>query len=311
MKEFQQLTDTILMIRPACFGYNEETAANNAFQSNSDKFTQEEVQQAAIREFDAFVEKLRAAGVEVLVFDDLPDPQKPDAVFPNNWVSFHQDGKVITYPMYSALRRKERRQDIIDELDQNFKITGHIHLEAAENEERFLEGTGSMILDRENKIIYACLSDRTNGDLLKELAKHISYEAIVFESVDRHGQPIYHTNVMMALGKDFAVVCMESLPNEADRKQLANRLKTTGKTLVEITFDQMEHFAGNMLQVRNKDGQVLLVMSAQAYDSLGAKQIDQLKAHTDILVAAIPTIETYGGGSVRCMMAEVFLPSRS
>ncbi|MEY4135311.1 MAG: hypothetical protein RL386_1661 [Bacteroidota bacterium] len=295
------------MVRPAHFGYNEETADSNAFQRTDDALTSETVQARAAAEFDGMVAGLRAAGVEVIVIDDRPEVYTPDAVFPNNWVTFHEDGSVITYPMYSAKRRMERRADIIEMLSRQYRIEDRLKMEWHERENRFLEGTGSMILDRPNHIVYACLSERTDEELLEEFCLFSGYEKVLFHAMDGQGKPIYHTNVMMALGETFAVVALDTLPIPAERAKLLAFLHHTHKEVIEISIAQMMSFAGNMLQVRSKTGETFLVMSQQAYASLSGEQLARIEAHTRILTANIPTIEMYGGGSVRCMMAEVFL----
>lgn len=304
-----QTTSTILMIRPANFAFNEETAASNAFQSRDGKMTAEEMRQNAMREFDDFVKKLRDAGVSVIVADDSPAPAKPDAVFPNNWVTFHQEGFVVTYPMFAPTRRKERREEVIEEiLQKGFLSKNHIHLEGNEANGRYLEGTGSIIFDHQNRLAYACLSPRTDANLLEELCQKIGYQKVVFRAMDANGQDIYHTNVMMAMGETFVVICLDSVRDSAERWMLEEKLKATGKEIVDITLAQMNAFAGNMLQVRNTSGDTILTMSEQAYRSLAPVQIQILERHTRLLHSPIETIETYGGGSARCMMAEVFLP---
>ena len=297
------------MIRPANFAFNEETAANNAFQSRDGKMSAGEMRQNAVREFDNFVNKLRDAGVNVIVADDSPSPAKPDAVFPNNWVSFHQEGFVVTYPMFAPTRRKERREEVIEEiLQKGFSFKNRIHLESSEANNRYLEGTGSIIFDHQHRLAYACLSPRTDAGLLEELCQKIGYQKVVFHAVDANGQDIYHTNVMMALGETFVVICLDSVRDAAERRMLEEKFRATGKEIVDITLEQMNAFAGNMLQVRNTMGDTILVMSEQAYHSLTPAQIKTLEQHTRLLHSSIETIETYGGGSARCMMAEVFLP---
>jgi hypothetical protein len=305
-----QTTAHILMVRPANFAFNAETAENNAFQSRDNNMSAEEMRQNAIREFDGFVAQLRAAGVQVLVAEDSALPAKPDAVFPNNWVSFHADGSIVTYPMYAPTRRLERREEIIqDLLRQGFRTNGkRLHLEQYEAEGRFLEGTGSIIFDHPHRLAYACLSPRTDAALLEELCQAIGYQKVVFHAVDASGQDIYHTNVMMALGETFVVICMDSVRDTAERALLERHFADTRKAIVDISLDQMNAFAGNMLQVRNLDGDTILVMSSTAYQALRPEQVATLEAHTRLLHAPIPTIENYGGGSARCMMAELFLP---
>lgn len=310
MQNIQQTTDTLLMVRPAHFGFNEETAGNNAFQVNDQSLSANEIQEQAKAEFDAFVAKLRAAGIKVIVVEDTSTPLTPDAVFPNNWVTFHQDGLIITYPMYAPKRRLERREDVLNDLGRQFAITNHVRMEAHEEQDKFLEGTGSMILDRPNRLVYACLSPRTDAVLLDEFARITGYTPVVFHATDAQGQDIYHTNVMMAVGESFVVIVLDSVRDEQEKAALLARFAATGKEVIELSLAQMMTFAGNMLQVRNSAGETFLVMSTQAYESLQTKQITQIEKHTRILHSPIKTIETYGGGSARCMMAEVFLPER-
>ena len=303
-------TNSILMIRPANFGFNSQTAGNNAFQSENKGESSKVIATKAREEFDEMVKILRSNGINIIVVEDTDEPEKPDAVFPNNWISFHVNGAVLTYPMFAPNRRIERREDIIDELGKTFKVERRYTFEHYEEDNMFLEGTGSMLFDRDHKIVYACLSQRTDARLLDKFCVLVEYQRMVFHSVDRNGMPIYHTNVMMALGEDFAVVCMESLNIPEEAKELKDTLEHTGKEIVEISYDQMEAFAGNMLQVRNDTGQTFLVMSKTAHDSLNEDQIARLSAKTQILPIDISTIEYYGGGSVRCMMAEVFLEKK-
>lgn len=309
MENIQQTTDTLLMVRPAHFGFNEETAGNNAFQVNDQSLSASEIQEQAKAEFDAFVAKLRAAGIQVIVVEDTAEPLTPDAVFPNNWVTFHHDGLIITYPMYAPKRRLERREDVLNDLGREFAITNHVRMEAHEEQDKFLEGTGSMILDHPNCLVYACLSPRTDAVLLDEFARITGYTPVVFHAVDAQGQDIYHTNVMMALGESFVVIVLDSVRDEKEKAALLARFAATGKEVIDLSLAQMLAFAGNMLQVRNTAGQTFLVMSTQAYESLQTKQITQIEKHTRILHSPIKTIETYGGGSARCMIAEVFLPA--
>ena len=305
-----QTTSNILMVRPANFGFNEETADSNVFQSRDKALTKGTAIQKAIVEFDTLVEKLRAKGVNVIVVEDTPDPIKPDAVFPNNWVTFHEDGTVITYPMLSKIRRQERRDDVIENLMDNFFISRKVELESYEEDDIILEGTGSLILDRIYGLAYACLSPRTSEDLLNRFCEVADFEPVAFHSVDGNGQEIYHTNVMMAMGETFVVICMDTVKDENEKADLLDKFKGTGKEAIEISLDQMMQFAGNMLQVRNENGDTFLVMSGSAFRSLDEGQIKKIEKHTEIIHSDIPTIETLGGGSVRCMMAEVFLPKR-
>ncbi|TNE58943.1 MAG: amidinotransferase [Bacteroidetes bacterium] len=305
----QQTTPYILMVRPVNFGFNAETAASNAFQHNDTSLSPEAIRRQAVEEFDAFVNALREAGVQVIVAQDSARPVKPDAVFPNNWVTFHQEGFLVTYPMFAPTRRRERRRQVLDTvLKEGFSSEKRINLEFNEKIDRFLEGTGSIIFDHQHRLAYACLSTRTDAALLQDLCDILDYTPVVFHSVDVHGQDIYHTNVMMAMGETFVVICLETIRDANERALVLRHFSETGKEVVEITLSQMESFAGNMLQVRTLKGEQLLVMSEQAYQSLTPEQVGRLEKHTGILYWPIPTIETYGGGSVRCMMAEVFLP---
>jgi hypothetical protein len=295
------------MIRPANFGFNPETAASNAFQKPIEKDAQT-ISQTAIREFDAAVENLRASGVSVIVCNDSLSSVKTDAVFPNNWISFHADGTLVLYPMLSANRRLERRADIIDSLKHKFKITDIIDLTNHERENRFLEGTGSVVFDHANKLAYAALSPRTDLSVLLTLCKHLAYEPVVFRACDENGVEIYHTNVMMCVGEQFAVVCLESITNGDERAGVIDQLRSSGHEIVDITFAQMNAFAGNMLELRSNDGQNLLVLSQTAFESLTATQKNELTKYCEFVPVDIPTIETVGGGSARCMIAEIFLP---
>jgi len=306
----RQTTRHILMVRPANFGFNEETAANNAFQSRDGRLSPDAIRQKAVEEFDAFVQRLRDAGVDVLVALDSDSPIKPDAVFPNNWATFHQEGWLITYPMFAPTRRRERSENVLKvAFDAGFQVEKRVHLETGESTENYLEGTGSIIFDHQNRLAYACLSPRTDAGLLEELCRELGYEKVVFHAVDAHGQDIYHTNVMMAMGETFVVICLDTVRDAQERTMLENKFRETGKEIVLISLDQMNAFAGNMLQIRNDREETLLVMSEQAYRSLTPAQTQALERHTKLLHSPIETIETYGGGSARCMMAEVFMPS--
>ena len=305
-----QYTSNILMIRPASFRMNEETAVNNYFQSET-QLDPRMVVGAAQREFDEFVALLRANGVNVIVVEDIKENDTPDALFPNNWISMHEDGKVGLYPMFAENRRRERREDILDILEENgFEISEVIDYSSAEEEEVFLEGTGSLILDRENGIAYCALSDRADEELLIEFCEDFEYTPIIFgayQSTDNKRLPIYHTNVMMCVADRFAVICLDSIDDKKERKAVKEQLKSNGKTIVAITEKQMHEFAGNMLQVKAKNGPAL-VMSDRAYGSLQPDQIKTLESFGPIIHPKLDIIETCGGGSARCMMAEVFLP---
>jgi hypothetical protein len=308
----KQITDSILMIRPVAFRMNEQTAVNNYYQNASDK-SLDEIQVEAMQQFDQFVTVLRDKGVNVIVVQDTASPETPDSIFPNNWVSFHLDGTVCTYPMFAENRRLERRQDIIDLLKKDFEVTEIIDFTDWEAKSGFLEGTGSLILDRENKIAYAAISERTMNEPLDDFCDRTGFSSIRFhayQTVDGRRLPIYHTNVMMCLGETFAVVCTESIDAPDERLALTIKLRETGKELIEISELQKEHFAGNMLQVQSKDGHKLVVLSADAYFSLHEEQKEQLSHHGELLYSDISTIEYLGGGSARCMMAEIFLPKK-
>jgi len=301
-----QTTSTILMIRPVSFAFNEQTAGSNAFQNRNAE--QQLVQDNALQEFDRFVDILRENGVEVIVIDDTAEPHTPDSIFPNNWVSFHNDGTVFLYPMMAENRRLERREDIIMGLEDEFKVKHVIDLSHFEHEHKFLEGTGSMVLDRENKIAYACLSPRTDKIVLDEFCKDSGYKAVHFHAVDQNDMDIYHTNVLMCIGSSYAVICLNSIKSEDEKQSVINSLKSNQKQIVAISFEQMNHFAGNMLEVQNKDGESLIVMSKSAWDSLNYEQRAILSSFSKPVYSDISTIENNGGGSARCMMAEVHLP---
>jgi hypothetical protein len=297
------------MIRPVRFGFNEETAASNAFQNGQvAQQTRVAAQEAALREFDEMVQLLRNAGVDVTVVEDTAEPHTPDSIFPNNWVSFHYNGTIILYPMQAENRRAERRPDILDQLREHFFINRVVDLTHYEQEGKYLEGTGSMVLDRRYKIAYACQSPRTHEEVLDAFALQMNYEIVRFSAVDDAGKPIYHTNVMLCIGDQFAVICLEAIPDLDERLVVRSSLEMSGRQVVEITLDQMKQFAGNMLQVKNSRGGSLLVMSTTAYESLTPRQIDSLDDHCELLHVDLPIIEAYGGGSARCMMAEVHLP---
>ncbi|MES2265912.1 MAG: arginine deiminase-related protein [Bacteroidota bacterium] len=304
----RQSTNNLLMIRPVAFGFNVQTAESNAFQKQD--ADQQAVQQKAQQEFDGFVNVLRSNGVNVTVINDTLEPHTPDSIFPNNWVSFHDNGDIFLYPMQAENRRLERREDIIRQLEDNFKANHVIDLSRFEAKDQFLEGTGSMVLDREAKIAYACLSPRTNAEVLKAFCDYTGYQAVTFDAFDQNGQAIYHTNVLMAIGTKFAVICLDSITDTSEKEAVVASLKSTGKEIIDINFDQMNHFAGNMLEVKNANGETLIVMSQTAYNSLSEEQKGTLEKHGKLVYADINTIETNGGGSARCMMAEVHLVER-
>ncbi len=298
-----QLTNHIMMVRPASFGFNQETADNNAFQSEAQHTSDADVAAMALAEFDRAVVALRGRGVKVTVIEDTPSPAKPDAIFPNNWVSFHQPGVVITYPMFAANRRVERSEAIIDSIVPAYR---RYAFEYYEEDGLFLEGTGSLILDRINKIAYASLSERTDIRLLDKWCVLMKYKQVSFRAEDENGLPIYHTNVIMALGSDLAIICLECMPVEAEREAIVAELEASGKTIIDISLDQVKAYAGNMLQVLDGSGQPLLVMSSQARSSMTDEQMHTILQRSDVVDIDIPAIEQIGGGSIRCMMAEVF-----
>jgi len=301
-----QHTNHILMIRPVRFTYNEQTASSNSFQQ-SDAHN-DQTQQLALAEFDGMVDCLRAEGVQVWVVEDTPEPHTPDSIFPNNWMSMHEDGRMVLYPMQALNRRQERRADIAFNLGDVFAMADIVDYTPYEAQNQFLEGTGSMVLDREHKVCYACLSPRTHLNILEQFCAEFGYTLVTFDALDRSGAPIYHTNVVMCVGTQFKVVCMECIPDESQR----NKIRNAGpQTIIEISLEQLEHFAGNMLEVMNDKGETLVVMSEQAYKSLTPPQINELSSYAKLVWAPLYTIESNGGGSARCMMAEVFLPLKS
>ncbi len=299
-----QNTHTVVMVRPAAFGFNEETALNNHFQENSQQ-NNSQLQQLAMQQFDAMVQLLFSHGIEVLVLKDTADPKKPDAIFPNNWFSCN-NGKITIYPMQAKNRRIEKRKDLIEILKNKTGITIINDWSEFEKNEMFLEGTGSMIIDHDYRIIYACLSARTNETLLKDYCKKNNYTLIAFNAADKNGNEIYHTNVMMCVGNRFAVICLDAVTNDIERKVIVNNLQITGHEIVDISFTQMNSFAGNMLQLMNKKGEYFLVMSTTAFESLTHKQILTLQKYSTIITPDVNYIEKASGGSVRCMMAELF-----
>jgi hypothetical protein len=298
-----QNTSKILMIRPVGFTYNAETAGNNLFQIAGKAHN---AQEKALEEFDAFVQILKKNDIDVTVINDTPEPHTPDSIFPNNWISFHENNTAILYPMYAENRRAERKQHVKDIVNKNFNKTNIIDLTGFEKENIFLEGTGSMVLDRENKVAYACISPRTNKNLLDTFCKKMNYTACSFEANDENGNQIYHTNVMMCVADKFVVICLDAIINKEEKEEVINTIKQTSKEIIPISLKQMNCFAGNMLQLENTKEERLLVMSAQAFNSLTEKQIATLKNYNQIIYSDLKTIETNGGGSARCMIAEVF-----
>lgn len=309
----RQITDTIFMVRPSHFRMNEQTAINNYYQKVIRGVLPATILTKATAEFDQFVQKLEAAGIHVVVVEDKQETDTPDAVFPNNWVSFHNNGTVALYPMFAENRRAERREDILDILEEKGFVINHVvDYSEAENEGFFLEGTGSLLLDRVNRKAYCALSPRADEDLVIEFCEDFEYTPVIFtanQTVNGKRLPIYHTNVMMCLGEDFSVICLDSIDDKKERKNVLKHLKQDGKELIVITEKQVNHFAGNMLQVMGKNGSYV-VMSKAAHQSLTATQIAQIEKRSTILSSSLDVIEACGGGSARCMMAEVFLPKQ-
>ena len=305
-----QTTDTVLMIEPAAFGFNAETAQNNYFQINSENA---ETQTKALQEFNNFVEKLRSKGINVITVKDTLEPHTPDSIFPNNWISMHQDGTVVLYPMCAVNRRWERRNDILEILKRNFSVKEIIDLSAPENDGKFLEGTGSMIFDHDNKLAYGSVSLRLDEQLFREFCEKFGFEPVVFHSyqtANNERLPIYHTNVMMCVADQFVVICLDCIDDETERVKVVNAIVNSGKEIIEISESQMQQFAGNMLQVQNAEGKKFLVMSQSAYQSLTLEQISNIEKYSEIIYSDLETIETNGGGSARCMLAEVFLEKK-
>ena len=302
-----QTTNNILLIRPSNFCFNAETVSTNAFQKKTKIADNDFIKKNAIEEFDLFAKTLISKGVNVFIFNDTPSPVKPDAIFPNNWITFHADGTVILYPMFAPNRRLEKRQDIIDSIGQNFKIKNVVDFSNYEKENKFLEGTGSIIFDHENKIAYACFSSRTDKDVFIKVCEYLHYRPVYFSACDQNGIEIYHTNVMLCIGEKFAVICSGSILNSVEKEMVMTSLSRTGHQLIDITFEQMSNFAGNMLEIRTKENKNILVLSQSSFISLTEIQKIELIKYVELIPLSIKTIETIGGGSARCMIAEVFL----
>lgn len=304
-----QTTDTVLMVEPIAFGYNSQTAENNYFQIQQ---KETDIQQKALAEFQAFVEKLRSKGINVITVKDTLEPHTPDSIFPNNWVSFHRSGKVVTYPMFAPNRRVERRPEILDTVrEAGFAISEVEDLSGSEDQQKFLEGTGSMIFDHDYRVAYGSVSLRLDEELFRDFCESIGYQPVVFHSFQNVGNQrlaIYHTNVMMCVAQQFVVICLDCIDDEMEREKVQEVIKSTEKEIIEITEEQLQQFAGNMLQVQNTAGKQFLVMSETAYKSLRPDQISRIENYCEIIHADLHTIETNGGGSARCMLAEVFLP---
>lgn len=303
-----QHSSHILMIKPVQFDFNSQTAVNNSFQTSS---PDGEKQSRALAEFIRFIAVLDKNGIDVTVVEDTAEPHTPDSVFPNNWISFHADGRIVLYPMFAENRRLERKQHVLEAIQQKFQIQQTVDLSYFEKDGLFLEGTGSMVLDRDNRIAYACLSPRTMEEPLAAFCTEMSYRSISFTAVDRNGEPIYHTNVMMCVADAYVIICLDCIPNETEKQALMDSFRDTNKEIIRISYDQVNHFAGNMLQVHNEGGEKWLVMSSQAYHNLLAEQLALIEKYNPILHSDIKTIETNGGGSARCMMAEIFLPAKA
>jgi hypothetical protein len=298
------------MIEPVAFARNPDSARTNAFMRDASGRMPDELQSSALREFRALVGRLESEGVEALIFRDSVDSPSPDAIFPNNWVSFHENGQVILYPMEPPNRRRERRREILDWLstEMGFRVSEVVDLSFHETEGRFLEGTGSMVFDRPGKTVYASASPRTTPSLLREYGERFGLEVVSFRAYDAEGIPVYHTNVVLALGPGVAVLCSEAIRDPSERRGVVKSLESGGREVVEITMEQLYAFAGNMLAVENSRRETLLVMSERAFSSLRKAELQKLGRHARLVQSPIPTIEDFGGGSVRCMLAEVFLP---
>lgn len=299
----RQTTSKVLMVKPVRFGFNLQTADNNAFQKTG---FERRAQENALLEFTSYVALLRANGVDVAIAEDTPVPYTPDSIFPNNWFSTHEDGTLVLYPMYAPNRRNERKWEVLETIRRNFDVRRIIDLSWWENEGLFLEGTGSMVLDRCNKVVYAAKSQRTSEKVLQDFCKQTDYSPICFEALDRQGNPIYHTNVMMSIGSTHSVICSEAIRDENERKTVLDSIEKAGKKIVDISFGQLESFAGNMLELQNTAGRSILVMSATARKSLTPEQNRELNACFKVLSPQLDSIEMNGGGSARCMLAELF-----
>ncbi len=298
-----QTTSTVFMVKPVCFGFNEQTAGNNAFQKEG---FEKGAQEKGLAESNEFVDLLKSNDINVVVAEDTLEPKTPDSVFPNNWFSTHETGEFVLYPMFAPNRRAERKDVFIETIKKNFNCKKVVDLTSWEQKEKYLEGTGSMVLDRVAKIAYACKSPRTNEDVLNDFCQKLGYTPVLFNAVDRNGKMIYHTNVLMCVGSTFAILCSESIKDKEELKKVLKSLEKTGKKVVEISFAQMEHYAGNMLEVKNKQGKRFLIMSQTAFDCLTKEQKEYLEKECTILHPKIECIEVNGGGSARCMLAELF-----
>lgn len=305
-----QNTDTLLMIRPVAFRFNPETAENNYFQKNKEG---ENVQEKALAEFNTLVKKLKDKGINVIEIDDTLEPHTPDSIYPNNWISMQHDGSVVLYPMYAKNRRWERRTDIVEYLQKHFEVKQIDDRSTTERENRFLEGTGSMIFDHDNKIAYGCISERLDKELFIDFCTNYNFKAVAFnafQTANKQRLPIYHTNVLMSVAKEFVVICLATIDDKVEQKQLIDTIVNSGKEIMDISEEQMHHFAGNMLQVKNTEGNSFMVMSTTAFNSLTHYQKLFIEKYSEIIHSDLSTIEENGGGSARCMIAEVFLEKR-
>jgi hypothetical protein len=306
---FQQTPQFLFMVRPASFGFNEQTALTNSFQQKPID-DQQQIQKEALKEFDAMVELLKENEIELVVFEDTKDPVKPDAIFPNNWMSVHEDGKLLLYPMLTPNRRMERRPDFVQIIRDKFVIKDIIDFSAEERNKKVVEGTGSLVFDHVNKIAYAARSERTDEALVQEISQRLGYSPIIFNAVDQQGNAIYHTNVLMCVGEKFAIVCLDAIREDEDQERILSSLADTNHKIIAISYAQMEAFAGNMLEVKNKKGEPFVLLSQQAFNSLIPGQIDAITQFSDLLPINVKTIETYGGGSVRCMVGGIHAPKK-
>lgn len=304
---FSQAPSSVLMVRPKSFGFNSLTASTNAFQKSSIEDA-ELIQRKALLEFDAMVGLLQANEIEILVVEDSAEPEKPDAIFPNNWISFHHNGSVVLYPMLAENRRTERTNPVLDRVKQIYSVGQIMDLTFYEHQNKFLEGTGSVVFDYVNKIAYASRSPRTNEFILTDLIGKLGFNSVVFDAVDEQGQPVYHTNVLMGIGTEFAIICLDAIHQENDQDMLLESFATTGHKVIAISYAQMKLFAGNMMEVKSKSGEAFVLLSQQAFHSLLPGQLDALCKFVEPIPLRIPTIEMYGGGSVRCMVAGIFNP---
>jgi hypothetical protein len=302
-----QNTHKVMMVRPVNFGFNPETAASNAFQQKQEI---ENLNEIAQEEFDYYVDLLEDKGIEVIVIEDSENPIKPDAIFPNNWISMHEDGKLILYPMQAQNRRLERRQEIIDFIKSEFDVKEIIDLTEAENNGFYLEGTGSIVFDHTHKKAFACLSPRTDKNLLEALCEILAYKSVSFIAKDQNNQEIYHTNVMMCVGEKYCIVCLESIKNVDERNLVIEEITNTGRAIIEISLQQMGEFAGNMLELKNESGAKFLIMSKRAFLSLDENQKTKIQEFVQIIHPELKHIEKIGGGSARCMLAEIFLSEK-